>query len=119
MEIKHVILIEIMVLLLIGSGFFIGYKYRADNDNLISVGCWKEVTKTNRSIAIMVSNRDIEEIIDTARHEICHEINFRIIDYNVTMWNDLVDKEEFARNCNPEEYLNIKHYDYLNLSSIY
>jgi len=112
MEVKLItafIIMEIIVLLLLGSGFFLGYKF--GEDDLISVGCWKEVTKTNRSISIMVNNRDIEEIIDTARHEICHEIDFRLMDYNATEWNNKghEEKEEFANTCNPEEYLNISN----------
>jgi len=90
--------------------FFLGVLYESKyGEDLITVGCWKPITETNRSIAIMVAGRDLEEIIDTARHEICHEIDFRLMDYNTTEWNnkDKKSKEEFAKNCNPEVYLNI------------
>lgn len=63
------------------------------------IGCWKLISETNRSMIIQVNNQKIEEIIDTARHEICHEIDYR------RNGNTVMHDEDFAENCNPEEFI--------------
>jgi len=87
------------------SGVYLSSK--TENENYVSVGCWKKVTETNRAIAIRVEKRDIEEILDTARHEICHEIHYRL---NRETFKDLPKerREKFADECNPEDYLEVK-----------
>lgn len=67
------------------------------------IGCWKIIEEKNRSIIIQVDNQNIEEIIDTARHEICHEIDYRIKGKNYSKGN-----ETFAKTCNPEDYKEVK-----------
>jgi len=79
---------------------------KLEESKTITVGCWKKVSDTNRSIAIRVDNRDMEEILDTARHEICHEIHYRL---NKTEFIGIpkVEREAFANSCVPEEYLDV------------
>ena len=96
-----ILIIDILLLFLL-IGVLVGAKL--EESNKITLGCWKKVSLTNRSIIIMTNDRDIEEILDTARHEICHEIHYRLNKNNFTNFSK-EDKEMFAINCNPEEYL--------------
>ena len=59
---------------------------------MMILGMWQSQTNGERLILIRVENRDIDEIIKTARHEIAHEIYFR---HPVSGIND----EDFAKNC--------------------
>ncbi len=59
------------------------------------VGLWERSTKDERTISLRVENRSIEDIIWTARHEICHEIFYRNNNYKF----DYEKTEEFARIC--------------------
>jgi hypothetical protein len=79
------------------SAFQVGRGY-PNSKNYMLLGCWKTVTETNRSITIRVDDRSIEEIIDTCRHETCHEIEYRLTD-------ESSQNETFAKTCNPEDYL--------------
>ena len=87
-----------LLFILIVCSFQIGRFYpHYDERSWIILGCWK-ISETNRSILIRVDDRDIEEIIDTQRHELCHEIEFRLT-------NKSSENETFAKTCNPEDYL--------------
>lgn len=86
-----------LLFLLAFSAFQVGRNYPGDKSYML-LGCWKTVTETNRSITIRVDGRSIEEIIDTTRHELCHEVEFRLT-------NKSSQNETFAKICNPEDYL--------------
>jgi hypothetical protein len=79
------------------SSFQVGRGY-PDSKNYMLLGCWQKVTETNRSITIRVDERSIREITDTLRHELCHEIEYRLT-------NESSQNETFAKTCNPEDYL--------------
>ena len=91
----------LLSLILLTQFFVLGVKYSDyfKNSNLITVGYWKKINETNRNIAIRVDNQDLVEILDTARHEICHEIDYRLNNQTITY------NETFAETCNPEDYL--------------
>ena len=70
--------------------------------NYIPVGCWREVSSGERAIAISVSHLDIEELEDTLRHEVCHEIYYRLTSGDYTVQ----ETEDFADGCIIKDYIN-------------
>lgn len=67
-------------------------------DRYTTLGCWRKVSDTERFILIRTEGRAIEDILGTANHEICHEIDFRIR-------GTAINNETFADECNPEDYI--------------
>ena len=64
------------------------------------LGCWKVLSGGNTSILIQTDGQGVVELMDTARHEICPEIYYRENKDNY----DSNESEEFAEDCNPEDY---------------
>ena len=94
------ILYKALVLLLIAlivTGIF-GVGYKVGENNSFYVGCWRDVSDSERAITIRVEGRQIKEIINTCRHELCHEIDYRIR-------GETSDNETFANECKPEDYI--------------
>ena len=99
---RAIIFLLILFTLFLVIGFLseIIYSWQNSKELYRFVGCWKKVAEDNRSIIIKVDNENLEEIMDTLRHEVCHEIYYRM---NGTMFPR--DKnEQFAETCNPEDY---------------
>lgn len=95
----------LLIVMLCFSIFIIGIsfgKYGNSKENLY-LGCWKKTSESDRAITIRVNDIEIEEILDTARHEICHEIHYRL---NRTGFDNttIEEREQFAETCEPENY---------------
>lgn len=100
------ILFYLTLFLIIITSFFAGVSYEKiyNGEGPDFTGCWRKVVTSHRSIAIKTDGREINKILNTARHEICHEIFWRIYKSNYSDYTR-EEKENFAINCRPEEYL--------------
>lgn len=76
---------------------FYNYVY----ENIDILGLWTISIAGERIITVRVENYTLEQISDTLRHELCHEIYYRL---NYSQENKLI-VEKFANNCNPYNYI--------------
>lgn len=107
-----VLLIELILLILIST--FIGYCFAKINEDTPRhyfseteiVGLWNKDLKGNKLIQIKTNNLSIESIVNTARHEICHEIYSRQHQFKSNYSSN--ESEDFAYVCNPKDYYYLK-----------
>ena len=94
------IIVSLLFLGFIGGVYYTRNHYESD---FMILGLWQRQTENKTTIKILTGDMDIIDIIDTARHEVCHEIYYRVTKLNDTVYSH-EDSEEFARKCNPKEY---------------
>lgn len=76
------------------------YNYK----NIDILGIWRLQTSGEKVISFVTNNRTIENLLNTSRHEICHEIYSKVVEEDNY---SSIASEEFARICNPEDYLDV------------
>ncbi len=81
-------------------------KYEREKNDVFIYGQWYLYSDGEKFIQIRTNNVDVLQIIETARHEICHEIYYRrILEIGEEYSSD--DSEKFAEDCNPMDYLEV------------
>lgn len=100
-RLEFILFITFVLLFGFVSGMIFANEFLSKMNNKLYVGCWQSIKNSERNILIRVDNRELSEIEDTARHEICHEIYYRL--NNKTTPRD--ENERFAETCNISDYL--------------
>ena len=94
-----IFLISFLVIISILFGVYSSNNFPESMRQRSIIGCWRRLD-SDRLILIKTQDLSIREIGNTLRHEVCHEIYWRL--NNKTFYRE--ETEEFAKDCIISDY---------------